>query len=176
MLNNPPSPLVDRRTIYALTAVCLASIIGLLVWGPGRAEQLPALNASLNAAAGILLVLGYVLIKANWQRAHSAVMLTAFVTSMVFLTSYLIYHFQVTHKPFNGPSQIRPYYYAMLISHVLLAAAVPILAIRTMQLAFKERWAEHRKAAWWTLPIWLYVSITGVLIYWLLYVAYPNAA
>jgi uncharacterized membrane protein YozB (DUF420 family) len=136
-------------------------------------QYLPTVNASLNATATVLLVIGYWLIKQRREVAHKRVMLTAFGVSMLFLTCYLIYHAQVGHVKFPGPEPIRTAYYVMLISHVLLAAIVPVLAGRTIYLGLRDRRATHRRWAKWTFPIWLYVSITGVLIYFMLYHLYP---
>ena len=100
-------------------------------------------------------------------------MSAAFLTSTVFLISYLIYHFQVGSVPFPGHGWIRPVYFTLLLTHTVLAATVPPLAIVTLSRALREQFDRHRRIARWTLPIWLYVSVTGVLIYWLLYHAYP---
>jgi uncharacterized membrane protein YozB (DUF420 family) len=143
-------------------------------------RDLPTLNAALNALATVLLVVGYVLIKQRRETAHKWTMLAAFGVSVVFLVSYLAYHqllFQhegIRGKPFTGPQPIRTLYYGMLISHVLLAAAVPVLAIGTIYYGLRDRRPAHRRWAWWTFPIWLYVSVTGVVIYVLLYHVYPG--
>jgi putative membrane protein len=136
-------------------------------------EQLPAVNATLNALAGVLLVIGWVLIKSRRERAHKITMLSAFAVSAVFLACYLVYHFQVRHVPFEGPDSVRPVYYAILISHVVLAATVPFLAGTTIYLGLADRRQKHRRLARWTLPIWLYVSVTGVIVYAMLYQIYP---
>ncbi len=167
--------LLDRATLLVMAVACLAAMAVIVVWGWGHAETLPTVNASLNAAAGVLLVVGWALIKGRRERAHARVMLAAFVTSIAFLTSYVVYHLQVHHREFSGPSSIRPIYLTILISHVLLAATVPFLAGRTIWLAVADRRPAHRRLAWWTLPIWLYVSVTGVLIYAMLYHLYPAA-
>jgi uncharacterized membrane protein YozB (DUF420 family) len=138
-------------------------------------EYLPTINASLNATATILLVVGYWLIKRRQETAHRWVMLVAFGVSMLFLTCYLIYHAHVGHVRFEGPESIRSAYYAMLLSHVVLAACVPVLAGRTIYLGLYDRREAHRRWANWTFPIWLYVSITGVVIYFMLYHLYPAA-
>ncbi|MBX7168434.1 MAG: DUF420 domain-containing protein [Pirellulales bacterium] len=143
-------------------------------------RRLPALNAALNATSGVLLVVGLLLIKAGRERAHRNMMLTAFAVSVVFLASYLTYHQMLKNHtglhgvPFKGPSPVREAYYALLISHVLLAAAVPVLALRTIYLGLKDRRDAHRRWARWTMPIWLYVSVTGVVIYLMLYHVYPG--
>ena len=137
-------------------------------------HQLPAVNASLNALAALLLVIGWVQIKLRRERAHKLTMLSAFGVSVLFLACYLVYHFQVRHVPFAGPDSVRHVYLAILISHVVLAAAVPVLAGVTIYLGFRDRRLKHRRWARWTFPIWLYVSITGVIIYLMLYQIYPG--
>jgi uncharacterized membrane protein YozB (DUF420 family) len=132
-------------------------------------HDLPAVNASLNALSGVLLLIGYVLIRTKRIPAHRAVMITAFVTSSLFLVCYVIYHAQVGSVPFPRHGVVRPIYFAILITHVLLAASVPPLAIVTMTRGLKGRYPQHRKIARWTFPIWMYVSVTGVLVYVLLY-------
>jgi uncharacterized membrane protein YozB (DUF420 family) len=136
-------------------------------------HQLPTVNAVLNASAAVLLVVGWVLIKQRRERAHKIVMLSAFGVSVVFLVSYLIYHFQVRHVPFAGPDGIRPLYFAVLITHVVLAATVPVLAGVTIYLGYRDLRPKHRAWARWTFPIWLYVSVTGVIIYLMLYQLFP---
>jgi len=133
------------------------------------AADLPSVNASLNALAAVLLILGYVLIRQGRREAHRKAMLAAFATSVVFLICYLVYHFQVGSVRFQRTGVIRTIYFSILISHTLLAAAVPPLAIITLNRALKARFPAHRAIARWTLPIWLYVSVTGVVVYWMLY-------
>jgi len=133
------------------------------------AADLPSVNASLNALAAILLILGYVLIRQGRREAHRKAMLAAFATSVVFLICYLVYHFQVGSVRFQRTGIIRTIYFSILISHTILAAAVPPLAIITLNRALKSRFPAHRAIARWTLPIWLYVSVTGVVVYWMLY-------
>jgi uncharacterized membrane protein YozB (DUF420 family) len=132
-------------------------------------HDLPALNASLNALSGLLLVAGYALIRARRIEQHRWCMLAAFTTSSLFLASYLIYHAQVGSVPFRRQGLVRPVYFTILITHVLLAAAVVPLALVTLSRGLGRRFARHKAIARWTLPIWLYVSITGVLVYVLLY-------
>lgn len=136
---------------------------------------LPHINASLNVLATILLLVGYVLIKQRREAAHKFVMLSCFGVSVVFLVCYLTYHYYAGSKRFPAypPNWIRYSYYLILLTHVVLAAAVPVLAIITIWLGLKERRASHRKLARWTFPIWLYVSITGVIVYVMLYQLYP---
>jgi len=132
-------------------------------------HQLPALNAALNAVSGILLLTGYGFIRAGRERSHRICMLAAFATSTLFLVSYLTYHAIHGSTPFTGIGVLRAIYFSILISHTLLAAAVPPLAILTVVAALRDQRSRHRRLARWTLPIWLYVSVTGVTVYWLLY-------
>ena len=144
---------------------------------PFTVEQLPTVNAALNFLATVLLLLGFALIKAHREQAHKWVMLSAFGTSVVFLVCYLVYHWQIGGgKRFEGPPLVRTAYLAMLLSHIVLAAAVPVLTITTIYLGLKDRRSAHRRLARWTFPIWLYVSVTGVLIYLCLYVFFPGSA
>jgi uncharacterized membrane protein YozB (DUF420 family) len=130
---------------------------------------LPAVNASLNALAAMLLVRGYVQIRAGRVEQHRKAMLAAFATSIVFLISYLIYHSQVGSVRFEKQGFIRTVYIAILLSHTILAAAVPFLALITLRRGLRNDLRRHVKLAKWTLPIWLYVSVTGVVVYWMLY-------
>jgi putative membrane protein len=132
-------------------------------------HDLPALNALLNGLAGALLAMGWVLIRARRVAAHRAVMIAAFVTSSLFLISYVIYHAQVGSVRFTRDGLVRPVYYTVLLTHVTLAATVPPLAIITLWRGLNGRFARHRAIARWTFPIWMYVSVTGVLVYVLLY-------
>jgi putative membrane protein len=143
-------------------------------------EYLPHVNVSLNATATLLLIVGFVLIKAGREVAHKRAMLATFGVNVVFLISYLIYHANVLSKRFpNDPSvasdTVRYFYYGLLASHVVLAAAVPFLAIWTIFLALRGRIDRHRRWARWTWPIWLYVSVTGVMVYLMLYQIYVPA-
>lgn len=132
-------------------------------------SDLPAVNASLNATAAVLLGAGYYLILTGRREAHKKVMLAAFGVSVLFLVSYLIYHFNVGSVRFQRTGPIRTVYFTILLTHTVLAAAVPPLAVITLRRAWQERFDRHRRIARWTLPIWLYVSLTGVLVYWMLY-------
>ena len=132
-------------------------------------STLPALNATLNGASAILLTTGRVFIHRRRMAAHRACMLAAFITSSLFLISYLTYHAHVGSVHFPGPGWVRPVYFTILISHTILAAAVVPLAIITLSRALRARFDRHRAIARWTFPIWLYVSITGVVIYVMLY-------
>jgi uncharacterized membrane protein YozB (DUF420 family) len=132
-------------------------------------HTLPAINASLNALAGVLLVIGYVLMRARRIELHRRVMIAAFVTSSLFLVCYVVYHAQVGSVRFAREGFVRPLYFTILVTHVTLAAAVLPLAIITLTRGLKGRYPRHRAIARWTFPIWLYVSVTGVLVYVLLY-------
>jgi uncharacterized membrane protein YozB (DUF420 family) len=132
-------------------------------------HTLPAINATLNAISGVLLVIGYALMRARRIDLHRRVMIAAFITSSLFLVCYLIYHAQVGSVRFTREGFVRPVYFSILITHVTLAAAVLPLAIITLTRGLKGRYPRHRAIARWTFPIWLYVSVTGVLVYVLLY-------
>lgn len=132
-------------------------------------QDLPHVNASLNALSAVLVTTGYVFIRRKNIRAHKACMIAAVAVSAAFLTSYLIYHFQVGSVRFNGPPTIRAVYLGILLTHTILAAVVPLLVGITVYRALAGRIERHRAIARWTLPIWIYVSITGVIIYLMLY-------
>ncbi len=132
-------------------------------------HNLPGVNAALNATAALLLVTGYVLIRRRRIGAHRVVMVAAFTVSVLFLISYLVYHAQVGSVRFERTGTIRTVYLGILLTHTLLAATVPVLASITLFRAWKQRFDRHRRIARWTLPIWLYVSVTGVVVYWMLY-------
>jgi len=132
-------------------------------------HDLPAVNATLNATAAVLLVCGYILIRRRQKQAHKRVMLAAFVTSGVFLACYLIYHWQVGSVHFPHTGALRTVYLPILTTHTALAATVRVLAIITLSRGLSGRFDKHRAIARWTLPIWLYVSVTGVVVYLMLY-------
>lgn len=132
-------------------------------------RDLPTVNAVLNSLSALLLLSGYALIRQGRRDAHRNVMIAALACSVLFLTSYLYYHSQVGSVKFQGQGPARTLYFTVLITHTILAAAVPVLAIITVVHAWRKRWAKHRAIARWTLPIWLYVSVTGVVVYWMLY-------
>lgn len=142
---------------------------------PEWVSAMPDINATLNSLSTILLIAGYCLIRAGRRIAHRNVMIASFVLSVIFLACYLIYHDALRRytglpgRAFVGSDLARTIYYTILIPHVLLAAAVPVLALRVFWLAWKQRWPDHRRLARITLPIWLFVSITGVVIYAMLY-------
>jgi uncharacterized membrane protein YozB (DUF420 family) len=131
-------------------------------------------NAVLNGVATLLLVAGWVFIRRGNRAAHRGAMIAAFGVSAVFLACYLSYHYAVGHVPFRGVGAIRPVYFAILISHIILAVIVPGAALRMFFLAWRGRWEAHRRLGRITLPIWLYVSVTGVLIYLMLYHWFPG--
>ena len=131
--------------------------------------HLPTLNAILNATAATLLVIGYVLIRRGHRERHKQVMLSALGCSAAFLISYLTYHYQVGSVHFEGEGTVRTVYLGVLLTHTVLAAAVPFLAVITVVFGLRGRYERHRKIARVTLPIWLYVSVTGVVVYWMLY-------
>ncbi len=131
--------------------------------------DLPTVNALLNGTAATLLVTGFLLIRSGRREAHRRVMTSAFACSILFLVSYLVYHAEVGSVRFQGTGTVRAVYFSILLTHTVLAAAVPFLAVATIVLARKERFESHRRLARVTLPVWLYVSVTGVVIYLMLY-------
>ena len=131
--------------------------------------DLPALNATLNAISGVLLIIGYVFIRQKKWKAHRFCMISAVVMSALFLTSYVIYHAQVGSVPFKGTGWIRTVYFVVLIPHIILAAGMVPPVLITVSRGLSEKYDKHRKIARWTLPIWLYVSVTGVIVYLMLY-------
>lgn len=135
-------------------------------------HQLPALNAVLNALSGVLLTAGYVMIRQRRIAAHRACMLAAFSTSVLFLTSYVIYHANIGSRPFPGQGSVRLAYFTLLISHVLLAATILPMAIVTLRRGLRAQYDPHVRIARWTFPLWMYVSVTGVVIYLMLYQMY----
>lgn len=132
-------------------------------------HTLPAVNATLNGTAAALLVTGYTLIRRRQIQAHKRVMLTAFAVSVAFLICYVVYHAQVGSVRYQKTGPIRAVYYTILITHTLLAATVPVLALITLRRALRGDFPRHRRIARWTFPIWLYVSVTGVVVYLMLY-------
>jgi len=138
-------------------------------------HPLATTNAVLNTISTLLLIAGWIFIRQGNWRAHRASMIAAFLVSAIFLGCYLAYHWIVGHVPFAGQGGVRTLYFAILITHIILAAAVPVLALRMFFLAFRGRLDAHRRLGRITLPIWLYVSVTGVVIYVMLYHLYPAA-
>ncbi|PYX08416.1 MAG: DUF420 domain-containing protein [Acidobacteria bacterium] len=136
---------------------------------PPQYAIFPVINASLNGTSAVLLLTGHNLIRRGRMAAHRAVMITAVITSSLFLISYLYYHAHVGSVRFQGHGWSRPLYFTILISHTILAAAIVPLVIITLSRALRERFDRHRAIARWTYPLWLYVSVTGVVIYVMLY-------
>ncbi|MFQ5766899.1 MAG: DUF420 domain-containing protein [Acidobacteriota bacterium] len=130
---------------------------------------LPAVNATLNATSALLLAAGYFFIRRGRRPAHKICMMAAFSTSVLFLISYVVYHLEAGATPFPGRGAVRLFYFSLLTSHTILAALVPFLATVTLLRALRGQILRHRALARWTLPIWFYVSVTGVVIYWMLY-------
>jgi putative membrane protein len=137
-------------------------------------NDLPTLNAALNSLSAVFLFTGYLFIRSKNQSAHRACMLVAFACSVLFLISYLIYHYQVGSVPFKGRGWVRAVYFTILLTHTILAVTVVPLAIITLIRALREKFAAHRRIARWTFPIWLYVSVTGVVVYGMLYWLAPS--
>jgi len=131
--------------------------------------DLPHLNAILNGCSAALLISGYISIRRKRMKAHRAFMVATFAASILFLISYLVYHAHAGSVQFQASGWVRLLYFAILISHSILAAAVVPLAVTALSFALKGKWDWHRRIARWTFPIWLYVSVTGVLVYWMLY-------
>jgi uncharacterized membrane protein YozB (DUF420 family) len=132
-------------------------------------RDLPALNATLNSISTMLLLFGYYFIKRKEIERHRLCMVLAFLTSCVFLSSYLIYHYYAGSVPFQGQGWIRSVYFTILITHIVLAATVPVLALIALYRALKKDFRRHRAIARWAWPIWMYVSVTGVIVYVMLY-------
>ena len=137
-------------------------------------SDLPVLNACLNSLSAILLSAGYVFIRQKKQSAHRNCMVAAFVTSTLFLISYLVYHFNAGRTVFKEPGWFRPFYLALLATHTVLAVVILPLILTTLFLALRQRFDSHKRIARWTWPLWMYVSVTGVIIYLLLYQIFPQ--
>ncbi len=136
-------------------------------------HYLPSIDATLNAASAVFLTLGFFFIRQRNIRAHKACMLSAFTTSMIFLVCYLTYHYFHGTTHFREQGAVRSFYFALLGSHTVLAAVIVPLALTTLYRALRHRFPQHKRIARWTLPIWLYVSVTGVVVYLMLYHLYP---
>jgi uncharacterized membrane protein YozB (DUF420 family) len=132
-------------------------------------SDLPAVNATLNATAAVLLSIGWILIKRGRWTAHRAVMIAAFCTSILFLISYVTYHAQVGSVRFNKTGAIRTVYFTILLTHITLAVVIVPMALVTLSRGLSKRFDRHRAIARWTLPLWMYVSVTGVVVYYMLY-------
>jgi putative membrane protein len=135
-------------------------------------SALPAVNSFLNGTSAVLLTVGYLFIRQRKVTAHKVCMVSAFAVSSLFLISYLVYHYHAGSTPFRCQVWIRLLYFALLIPHITLAALIVPLALTTIYRAWQEQFNKHMKIARWTLPLWMYVSVSGVLIYWLLYHVY----
>ena len=168
----------DRAATLVIGGLSLAVllVVGYLLLGhrpqPGAAalaSTLPLLNACLNATSALLLAAGWVFIRNRRVAAHKTCMVSALVVSTLFLISYVTYHALAGSRPFAGQGWIRAVYYPLLVSHIILAAAIVPLALTTVYRALQGNFARHVRIARWTLPIWLYVSVTGVLVYWMLH-------
>jgi putative membrane protein len=131
-----------------------------------------ALNATLNGTSAILLAGGYAAIRSGKIAMHKRFMICAFAVSSVFLVSYLIYHYRVGHVAFQGQGWVRPFYFVLLTSHTILAIVIVPMILITLRRAWLERFDRHRLIARWTLPLWFYVSVTGVIVYWMVYQMY----
>jgi putative membrane protein len=163
-------------SVIALVSAGVVAAVAVLLLGrppaPGGTidvSALPALNAALNATSAVLLAVGYVFVRRRQVAAHLVCMLSAFGVSTLFLVTYVIYHYYAGSRPFVGQGWIRPVYFALLVSHIVLAVAIVPLALTTIYRGLTGQFSRHRRIARWTLPIWLYVSVTGVLIYWMLH-------
>ena len=132
-------------------------------------SDLPAINATLNGICAVLLVIGWTLIRNGRIEQHRKVMIAAFTTSTIFLVCYVIYHANAGSRPFPGHGPVRVVYFVILVTHVILAAAIVPLALVTLVRGLRARYDAHRRIARWTMPIWLYVSVTGVIVYLMLY-------
>jgi uncharacterized membrane protein YozB (DUF420 family) len=133
-----------------------------------------ALNASLNGTSAVLLACGYTAIRNGKMKVHKAFMISAFIVSTVFLVSYLVYHYRVGHVAFQGQGWIRPVYFVLLGSHTVLAIVIVPLILITLRRAWLERFDKHRIIARWTLPLWFYVCVTGVIVYFMVYQIYAQ--
>ena len=166
----------SARVVIGGVSLAVVLVVGYLLLGhraaPGAGPlvaALPLLNACLNATSAALLSAGWFFIRRRQVTAHKTCMVSALTVSMLFLVSYVTYHSLSGSRPFGGTGWIRLVYYPMLVSHIVLAAAIVPLALTTVYRALQGSFARHVRIARWTLPIWLYVSVTGVLVYWMLY-------
>jgi putative membrane protein len=160
--------LVSSLVLLAVGVLLLAPAAARPTLAPG-VSLLPTLNAALNATSAVLLAAGFSFIRTRRVRAHMTAMLSAFGVSVLFLVFYVTYHAQAGSRPFTGHGWIRPVYFALLLSHIVLAAAIVPIALTTLFRAWRGDYARHRRIARWALPVWLYVSVTGVAVYLLLY-------
>jgi putative membrane protein len=137
-------------------------------------HDLPAVNGTLNGLSAVFLSFGYVFIRKKNIKAHRNCMMAAFVTSIIFLICYLTYHFEVGVTVFKNPAWFRPIYLTLLTTHTILAVVIVPMILMTLNRAFKERFALHKQIARWTWPLWMYVSVTGVIVYLILYQIFPQ--
>jgi uncharacterized membrane protein YozB (DUF420 family) len=166
----------SARLVIGVASLVVVGAVGALWLGDpprpaagGEGSVLPAVNAFLNATSAVLLTVGFLMIRRGQVAAHRACMLSAFGVSALFLVSYVVYHATAGSVPFRGQGWIRPVYFAVLVSHVVLAAVVVPLALTTIHRAWSARFDRHRRIARVALPVWLYVSVTGVLVYLMLH-------
>ena len=168
----------DRVALSLIAVVSLVAVLivaALLLGRPPAGASgldvtaLPTVNAVLNGVSAALLTVGFVFIRRRNIAAHRACMLGAFVVSTLFLVSYLVYHYAAGSRPFTGRGWIRPVYFGLLVSHIVLAVVIVPLALTTIYRGLSAQFLRHVRVARWTLPIWLYVSVTGVIVYLLLY-------
>lgn len=167
-------------TLIGIVSVVVVGLVALLLYQAQTIEEaseniyiLPRLNAVINSIVTVLLIIGYVLVRQKKFDAHKLTMLGAFFLSILFLISYVIYHNAAPHTEFGGEGLVRYFYFLILITHILLAIVIVPLALFTLMRAFQDKLKKHRKIAKITWPIWLYVSITGVLIYFMISPYYP---
>ena len=172
----------DRLVLPGIGLVSFLVLLGVTfillgrpasIRGDDNVSALPAVNAILNATSAVLLSAGYLFIRRRKVMAHKICMVSAFGVSCFFLVSYLIHHYQVGSIPFSGQGWIRPVYFTLLVSHICLAALIVPLALTTIYRALNAQFGKHVRIAHWTLPIWLYVSVSGVIVYVMLYQLYP---
>ena len=165
------------RSFWVFNAVVSTAAVGFLGWllllreGGGTHADLsfmPAVNASLNATSATFLLLGFAAIRSGHRDVHKRLMVSAFAASTVFLVGYVLYHYAHGDTPYQGVGAVRTVYFTILITHVLLSIVMLPMILTTFYLATRERFTAHRRLARWTLPIWLYVSVTGVVIYFML--------
>ncbi|OGK98741.1 MAG: hypothetical protein A3E31_03395 [Candidatus Rokubacteria bacterium RIFCSPHIGHO2_12_FULL_73_22] len=178
-MSTPDARLTDERfarRVIAAASVVILVVVGYLLLGHrpqgGAAPAvaaLPLLNACLNATSAALLTAGFVFIRRRLVGLHRACMVAALGVSTLFLVSYVTYHALAGSRPFGGQGWVRPVYFVVLLTHIGLAAAIVPLALTTVWRAWRADFARHRRLARWTLPLWLYVSVTGVVVYWMLY-------
>jgi putative membrane protein len=163
------------RLVIGTLSLAVIGVVGLLMLVPRPADEaavastLPRLNAVLNGTSAMALGAGWLCIRRRKVAAHQACMLTAFALSAVFLVSYVLYHAQAGSRPFTGQGWIRPVYFALLVSHIVLAMVILPLVFTTIYRAWRGDFGRHVRIARWTLPLWLYVSVTGVVVYGMLY-------